>query len=309
LAVLNNWSPPRVSQLLVDADLNLPSPYKLLTGGIQAIPGEYMRFYNNAGAFIGHYGNAGWWIYTTNGLYVNRILEYSLGNGVKFPNGIKTDSIDDDGAGAIDILESVAFAAGKSASIDSLLTDGISERTGSAGVSVLDVLEVDHIAEQTASAGITFDDDLNIDTDFEAKVTQRYRSASAGDTLRYGDATEVFYNTPGASPGQILKQVTIPDVYLDASCTFRISFTAKKTSVGAAYASVWINGIERAPSVLTLTTDYQVKSTDIGSLTGGDVITVHVYGVGAQDMYIKDFTVKSTDSVYTPLAASPIWSP
>jgi len=309
MAVLNNWSPPRVSQLLVDADLTIPDTYKLITRGIQAPPGSYLYFYTSAGTELAYYGHSSWLFSGSGGIRTNTITERYAGDSVKFPNGLKTDSIDDNGAGVIDILESVALAAGKSASIDSLLTDGISERTGSAGVSVLDVLEVDHIAEQTASAGITFDDDLNIDTEFEAKVTQRYRSASAGNTLRYGDATEVFYNTPGASPGQILKQVTIPDVYLDASCTFRISFTAKKTSVGAAYASVWINGIVRAPSVLTLTTDYQVKSTDIGSLTGGDVITVHVYGVGAQDMYIKDFTVKSTDSVYTPLAASPIWSP
>ena len=309
MAVLNNWSPPRVSQLLVDADLTIPLAYKLIAKGIQALPGESLYFYSQSGVPVANYDTASWSFYASAGVYADRIKEYHTGNSVRFPTGLKTDSIDDNGAGVIDILESVAFAAGKSASIDSLLTDGISERTESAGVSVLDVLEVDHIAEQTASAGITFDDDLNIDTDFEAKVTQRYRSASAGDTLRYGDATEVFYNTPGTSPGEILKQVTIPDVYLDTSCTFRISFTAKKTAVGAAYASVWINGIEHAPSVLTLTTDYQVKSTDIGSLTGSDVITVHVYGVGAQDMYIKDFTVKSTDSVYTPLAASPTWSP
>ena len=309
MAVLNNWSPPRVSQLLVDADLDLTSAYKLIAKGIQPPPGSTMAFYEEAGSVRGGYSNTSWTFYGSGGIRTDMIRERTAGSSVTFPDGLKTASIDDNGAGTIDILENIALAAGKSASIDSLLTDGISERTGSAGVSVLDVLEVDHIAEQTASAGITFDDNLNIDTDFEAKVTQRYRSASAGDTLRYGDATEVFYNTPGVSPGEILKQVTIPDVYLDASCTFRISFTAKKTAAGNAYASVWINGIERAPSVLTLTTGYQVKSTDIGSLTGGDVITVHVYGVGAQDMYVKDFTVKSTDSVYTPLAASPAWSP
>jgi len=308
LAVLNNWSPPRVSQLLVDADLTIPAAYDIRCNKIRGYDSEL---------WLSAATSASWEIRIVHGgTYINgscrsqAFQKDGTTNPPHFPYGLKTPSIGGYGSvGIIDILESVALAAGKSVSVDSLLTDGISERTGSAGVSVLDVLEVDHIAEQTASAGITFDDDLNIDTDFEAKVTQRYRSASAGDTLRYGDATEVFYNTPGASPGEILKQVTIPDVYLDASCTFRISFTAKKTSVGAAYASVWINGIERAPSVLTLTTDYQVKSTDIGSLTGGDVITVHVYGVGAQDMYIKDFTVKSTDSVYTPLAASPIWSP
>jgi hypothetical protein len=309
MAVLNNWSPPRVSQLLVDADLTIPDTYKITCMKIQADPSGYLRLLNKLGNTVLTVTTSAAIIDPTKLFNVNSIAPYAPAVRVDFPDGITTDCIDDSGAAAIDILESVAFAAGKSASIDSLLTDGISERTGSAGVSVLDVLEVDHIAEQTASAGITFDDDLNIDTDFEAKVTQRYRSASAGDTLRYGDATEVFYNTPGTSPGEILKQVTIPDVYLDTSCTFRISFTAKKTAVGAAYASVWINGIEHAPSVLTLTTDYQVKSRDIGSLTGGDVITVHVYGVGAQDMYIKDFTVKSTDSVYTPLAASPTWSP
>lgn len=308
MAVLNNWSPPRVSQLLVDADLVIEDPYTLTTHYLLSPAGQSITL-SPSGTVVGVVNSNGIRMLELKSIKTDKLEEATAGNSIRFPNGLKTDSIDDNGAGAIDILETVAFAAGKSASVDSLLTDGISERTGSAGVSVLDVLEVDHIAEQTASAGITFDDNLNIDTDFEAKVTQRYRSASAGDTLRYGDATEVFYNTPGVSPGEILKQVTIPDVYLDASCTFRISFTAKKTAAGNAYASVWINGVERAPSVLTLTTGYQVKSTDIGSLTGGDVITVHVYGVGAQDMYVKDFTVKSTDSVYTPLAASPAWSP
>ena len=136
MAVLNNWSPPRVSQLLVDADLNLTSSYKLIAKGIQPPPGSVMRFYTGAGVSRGEYGDSTFSFSGSTGIRVKAVNEYVAGDSVSFPNGLKTDSINDNGAGVIDILESVALATGKSASVDSLLTDGISERTESANISL-----------------------------------------------------------------------------------------------------------------------------------------------------------------------------
>jgi len=310
LAVLNNWSPPRVSQLMVDADLEIPLAYSLYVETVRAFPGSSIYFKSSDGGTSLRIRDTGITIPSPRGLLTDSIYPVSAGARVVFPTGIKTDSIDDNGAATIDILESIALAAGKSASVDSLLTDSITERTGSANISLNSKVLVDHIGEKTASHDIVFDDDIDAQEDFEAKLTQEYRSADAGATLRYENVAEETAASPGASPGVVIKTVTIPEEYADPSCTFTVSFTAKRTgTLGAGmYAAVFINGVLSGGTQLTLTESYQVETNDIGSLTAGDTIAIHGYGDGAYMVYVKDFTIKSSDSAYHPVGGSPTWS-
>ena len=309
MAVLNNWSPPRVSQLLVDADLTIPDTYKITCMKIQADPSGYLRLLNKLGNTVLTVTTTAAIIDPTKLFNVNSIAPYAPAVRVDFPDGITTDCIDDSGAAAIDILENIALAAGKSASIDSLLTDGISERTGSANISLNSKLLVDNIGEKTASHGIVFDDDIQAQEDFEAKLTQDYLSADDGTVVRWASASEETAVNPGLSPGVVIKTVTVPAEYADPNCSFRVLYSHKTTSALQGRCRVAINGIPVKAGIIS-DTSYEDSSEVVTGVTAGDTIDIMSWSESGSSLtaYVKDFIVKSADSIYHPVGASPTWT-
>jgi len=309
MAVLNNWSPPRVSQLVVDANLVIANPHKIQADVIQAFGGRDIDFRNGLGLNSIKITPSSPPAHFVRGLATPEIYEYIAGNRVDFPDGINVDTIDDSGAAAISVLEDIALDTAKTLTADAILTDAITEKTGSANISLNSKVLVDHIGEKTASHDIVFDDDIQAQEDFEAKLTQDYLTAAAGDTDRYTSAGEETAVNPGASPGVPIKSVTVPGEYADPNCTFRITYTAKRSgTLGAGMkASICINGVVKSIGA-SLDEVYDVRSVDLAGITAGDVISINGYGDGAYTVYVKDFAVKSTDSVYTPAGASPTWT-
>ena len=309
MAVLNNWSPPRVSQLLVDADLVIPAAYELCANKIKPSTSAYITAYDTDGISVCSFRAIGIVMETPKTIHLDVVRERTAGHSVTFINGIKTDSIDDNGAGAIDILESVALAAGKSASVDSLLTDGISERTGSANISLNSKVLVDHIGEKTASHDIVFDDDIQAQEDFEAKLTQDYLSAHDGTVVRWTSASEETAVNPGLSPGVVIKTVTVPAEYADPNCSFRVLYSHKTTSAIQGRCRVAINGIPVGAGIISDTT-YTDSSEVVTGVTAGDTIDIMCWSESGSDLtaYVKDFVVKSEDSIYHPVGASPTWT-
>ena len=308
MAVLNNWSPPRVSQMLVDSDLSIPSPYKIYAARLQGFTGAALLLYGGNGGSCGYISDNAKLVLTGH-LQTDGIRERTVGNKIAFPNGLKTDVIDDNGAGTIDILESVALATGKSASVDSLLTDGISERTGSANISLNSKLLVDNIGEKTASHGIVFDDDIQAQEDFEAMLTQDYLSADDGTVVRWTSASEETAVNPGLSPGVVIKTVTVPAEYADPNCSFRVLYSHKTTSAIQGRCRVAINGIPVGAGIISDTT-YEDSSEVVTGVTAGDTIDIMSWSESGSDLtaYVKDFIVKSADSIYHPVGASPTWT-
>jgi len=308
LAVLNNWSPPRVSQLVVDANLVIEDPYTLTTHHLKSPVGQSLVL-SPSGHVVAYVNTAGILMSGSAGVKTNKLEEASAGNSISFPDGLKTDSINDNGAGVIDILESVALATGKSASVDSLLTDGISERTGSANISLNSKLLVDNIGEKTASHGIVFDDDIQAQEDFEAMLTQDYLSADDGTVVRWTSASEETAVNPGLSPGVVIKTVTVPAEYADPNCSFRVLYSHKTTSAIQGRCRVAINGIPVGAGIISDTT-YEDSSEVVTGVTAGDTIDIMSWSESGSDLtaYVKDFIVKSADSIYHPVGASPTWT-
>lgn len=307
MAVLNNWSPPRVSQLLVDADLAIPTGYKLRCNDIYSYDSE-MRLRAAA--------SPTWEVKVVKGAtYINgscRAPSFRKDASTDppfFPYGLQTPSIEKYGGGGIDILDSVAFAAGKSASVDSLLTDSISERTGSANISLNSKVLVDHIGEKTASHDIVFDDDIQAQEDFEAKLTQDYLSAHDGAVVRWTSASEETAVNPGVSPGVVIKTVTVPAEYADPNCSFRVLYSHKTTSAIQGRCRVAINGIPVGAGIIS-DTSYTDSSEVVTGVTAGDTIDIMCWSESGSDLtaYVKDFVVKSADSIYHPVGASPTWT-
>ena len=309
MAVLCNWSPPRVSQLVVDADLMVPNPYTIYAYIIKAFPDSDLLLRNAA-------GNSSMKLRAgidspefSYGLRVNRILEISTSHSVAFPNGIKVDTIDDNVAGSISILEDIVLNTSKTLTADAILTDGISERTGSANISLNSKLLVDNIGEKTASHGIVFDDDIQAQEDFEAMLTQDYLSADDGTVVRWTSASEETAVNPGLSPGVVIKTVTVPAEYADPNCSFRVLYSHKTTSAIQGRCRVAINGIPVGAGIISDTT-YEDSSEVVTGVTAGDTIDIMSWSESGSDLtaYVKDFIVKSADSIYHPVGASPTWT-
>lgn len=295
---------PRVSELVIDADLIIPAAYKILTKKIQCLPGTTLFIHDESGGASLYVSNIGLAIEPARGLFTNHINERTTSNRVEFPNGIKTDTIDDNDGGLINILESTQLAATKYLATPSLMGDNILDQAGTGKPSFSQGLKADHIAEYTASHGIVFDDTVTIDS-LVTLLTQRYRTAAAGATSRYASAAEVFISNPGATPAQIKSSVTIPAWYSGATNTFSITFDGKSSAVSAGDEMyLTVNDVEVGTRLPLSHTGYSTRAQNIGTLKAGDVIkimAVDTVGTGG-NLYCRNYAITSTDTVSLPVS-------
>jgi len=236
-------------------------------------------------------------------LYTNTIREFTPGNSTTFPTGIKTDSIDDNGGGLINILESCQLAATKYLAAPTLRGDIIEDQAGTGAAPFPLGIETDDINEYTASHGINLNDPVAMAA-LTSLLTLRYRWATAGDTQRWASDAEVSIANPGAAETVIKTGPTVPDWYAGSSNVFRITFDGKSTNFtpdGRMYITV--NGVEVGTRLSLSNSGYTTHSQDIGSLSAGDVIRVvciNPVGTGGK-LWCRNFRVKSTDTVAIPM--------
>lgn len=294
---------PRVSELVVDANLTIPAAYKIITRYIQALPASALVFNNNAGTSIAYFADDALTFNSGKRLITDTISESSVGSRVSFPSGLKTDTIDDNGGGLINILESAQLAATKYLAAPSLMSDNILDQAGTGKPSFSQGLKADHIAEYTAAHGIVFDDTVTLDS-LITLLTQRYRTAAAGATSRYASAAEVFISNPGATPTQIKSSVTIPAWYSGATNTFSITFDGKSSAVSAGDEMyLTVNDVEVGTRLSLSNAGYSTHAQNIGTLEAGDVIkimAVDTVGTGG-NLYCRNYAITSTDTVSLPV--------
>lgn len=294
---------PRVSQLVVDTDLTIPTGYKIYTGSIQAPTGATLYLRDNEGTPRFWLVTGAVYIPTATPLHVDVIKEYNASNRVRFPHGILTDVIDDYSGGLINILESCQLAATKYLAAPTLLGDVIKDQAGTGAAPFPLGIETDDINEYTASHGIDLNDPVALAA-LTTLLTQRYRTATASDTQRWASDAEVSIANPGAVETVIKTGPTVPDWYSGSSNEFRITFDGKATNVSPddeMYLTV--NGVEVGARLSLSHLGYTTWSQDIGSLAAGDVIRVvciNPAGTGG-NLYCRNFRVKSTDTVAVPM--------
>lgn len=294
---------PRVSELVVDADINIPVAYKLITAKIQAQVGGPLGFYTNGGWPKAYVGTDGLVVDGGATLFTDHVSEVTASHRTVFNHGIKTDTIDDNGAAEIGILENICarptkYVRASKASFNAFYyEDGASAAPFPAGI------KVDHIAEYTSAHGIVFDDTVTLDS-LITLLTQRWRTAAAGATSRYASDAEVFIANPGATPTQIKSSVAVPDWYAGATNTFTITFDGHSSAVSSGDEMyITVNDVEVGTRLPLSSPGYSTKNQDIGMLETGDVIKimcVDTVGTGG-NLYCRNFRISSTDTVSLPI--------
>lgn len=294
---------PRTSELVVDSDITIPAAYKIYARSIQALTGGNLGLYDNTGSIQSDIRVLGVILNGTGVIYANVIREYTTGSRVIFPHGLKTDTIDDNGGGLVNILESVSLPATKYLASPSLMGDNILDYAGTGKPGFSQGLKADHIAENTGAHGIVFDNEALMSA-LEALLTQRYRTAAAGATARYTSAAEATIPNPGATPTQIKSTVTVPAWYAGAANTLRIAFEGKAQNVSADDEMyITINDVEVGTRLALSNAGYVSKSQDLGTISAGDTIKIMVVnpaGTGGI-MYCRNFVISSTDTVNLPM--------
>lgn len=295
---------PRVSELVVDADLTIPEAYTIYARAITALSGGNLALCDNLGNNQADARPTGLYLNGPSVLYANFIREKNAGTRVVFPNGIRTDTINDNGAPVITVLEDLELDAGKYIKAASAQVDTITDRAYSGMPSFPYGLKADHIAEYTSAHGIVFDDTVTLDS-LITLLTQRYRTAAAGATSRYASADEVFISNPGATPTQIKSSVTIPAWYSGATNTFSITFEGKSSAISAGDEMyLTVNNVEVGTRLSLTDSGYSIKNQNIGTLKAGDVIKimcVDTVGTGG-NLYCRKFEILSTDTVSLPIS-------
>lgn len=296
---------PRVSELVIDADLTIPPAYKMVVKDIWGDPASGLYLRDESGNLCvtlhTHYS----YIAPGYPLIVDLIYESTAGSRVNFPNGIRTNTISDSSGGLINVLNHVQLAATKYLAAPSLRGDNILDQAGTGKPSFSQGLKVDHIAEYTASHGIVFDDTVTL-ASLITLLTQRWRTAAAGTTSRYASAAEVFISNPGATPAQIKASVTIPSWYSGATNTFSITFDGKSSAVSAGDEMyLTVNNVEVGTRLPLSNTGYATHAQNIGTLKAGDVIkimAVDTVGTGG-NLYCRNYAITSTDTVSLPMTS------
>lgn len=295
---------PRVSELVVDADLTIPVGYKLITGKVQAPVGQTLNFYSSAAAMIAYVNSAGLSIVDSAALFTDHINEVTASHRVEFPHGVKIDYMEDYSIGYIRFQDIISMAAGIPVNSDQINVNTIVDRPQTGAVNFTRGINTDDINEYTASHGIDLNDPVTLDA-LVAKLTQRYRTAAAGAVSRYASAAEVFIPNPGATPTQIKSSVTVPDWYAGATNTFTITFDGHSSAVSAGDEMyLTVNDVEVGTRLPLSSPGYSTKNQDIGTLEAGDVIKimcVDTVGTGG-NLYCRNFEILSADTVNLPIS-------
>lgn len=289
---------PRVSQLVVDEDLTIPAAYKLVTKRIQANGGQWLSLYDESGKQRMYVTAEGVKIQSDSILYVDTITRKTTSGAVAFSNGLKTDTIDDNGGGLINILESCQLAATKYLAAPTLLGDIIEDQAGTGAAPFPLGIETDDINEYTASHGIDINDPVLLDA-LITKLTQMYLTAGASDTLRKSSDSEAIIANPGAVWTLVKGSFTIPDNYVGSGNAIRIKWAGKTQNAGGLpKQAVFVNGVNVGGD-RSITNAYANLSVDISGVSAGDVIAIYSYdlsGVTGQH-YAKEFRVCCDDTV------------
>lgn len=289
---------PRVSQLVVDADLSIPAAYSIYTTNLKALTGHNLSIYSGDNNRCALFANAGNYTIFYGYLNVDVITEKSPGNKVKILSGLKTDSIDDNGAGLINILESCQLAATKYLAAPTLRGDVIEDQAGTGAAPFPLGIETDDINEYTASHGIDINDPVLLDA-LITKLTQMYLTAGASDTVRKSSDSEAIIANPGAVWTLVKGSFTIPDNYVGSGNAIRIKWAGKTQNAGGSpKQAVFVNGVKVGVDK-SITNAYANLSVDISGVSAGDVIAIYSYdlsGVTGQH-YAKEFRVCCDDTV------------
>ena len=303
MPVMVGQAQPRVSQLVVDANLTIPTAYRIIAENIQPPAGAHLYLNTAAGVHSLRIYEDFPAVKSFGPLYIDAIQEGSTGARTAFGTGIKTDVIDDNGGGLINILESCQLAATKYLAAPTLLADMYGDQAGTGAAPFPLGIQTDDIGEYTASHGIDLNDPVALAA-LTTLLTQRYRTATAGDTQRWASDAEVSIANPGAVETVIKTGPTVPDWYSGSSNVFRITFDGRATNPSPDdQMYLTVNGVEVGARCNLANIGYTTWSQDIGSLSAGDVIRVvciNPAGTGGK-LYCRNFRVKSTDTVAIPM--------
>lgn len=289
---------PRVSQLVVDADLIMPTGYIIKTEAVQELAGRTVSFRSSSGTNILTVDGTGVRIRSAIPLYVDSIYERTAGSIVTFVNGLKTNSINDGGGGLINILQSCQLAATKYLAAPTLMGDVIEDQAGTGAAPFPLGIETDDINEYTASHGIDINDPVTLDA-LVTKLTQMYRTGAPSNTQRDIDATEVTIAEPPVGHTILKGSITIPDNYTGSANGIRLKVTAKKTNAGGIVAlRAYINAVDQG-AWSNITNSYAEYSTDLSGVAPGDVLTVYCYSsvAGGGNVSAKDLKACCDDTI------------
>jgi hypothetical protein len=294
----------QLSQVNIDSDLTIPAAYKLITNIVQPHTGAalYLRGGTaSPGLFVSSVGPK---VFIEDILHVGTIQERITGSKTLFPTGIKTDSLDDNGAAEISILEDIALSAGKYVKAPSAQIDAITDQAGTGAVDFSQGILTDDISEYTGAHGIDFNSSVSLAALVTA-LTQLYRTAADSDNVQKTDATEVTIAEPPVGHTFLKGTITIPSLYLGATNEVRLKVTAKKTNAGGVVAiRAYVNGVDQG-AWSNITNSYTEYSTNLSGLSAGDVLTIYCYSsvAGGGDVSAKDLKACCDDTIANVLGA------
>lgn len=289
---------PRVSQLVVDSDLVIPPAYKLVVKDIWGDPASALYLRDQVGATTLVLLDHLCYVVPGSSIFVDYIQEQTPGGRVKFPQGIKTDTIDDYGGAAISVLEDVEVAATKYLKAPLGRIDALYDQSGAAAASFPAGLNTDAINEYTSAHGIDLNDPVTLDA-LVTKLTQMYRTGTPSNIQRYIDATEVTIPEPPMGHTFLKGSITIPDNYTGSANGIRLKVKAKKTNSGGIVAlRAYINAVDQGPwnNIINAYAEYSI---DLSGVAPGDVITVYCYSsqAGGGNVSAKDLKACCDDTI------------
>lgn len=295
---------PRVSELVVDADLTIPAAYKIITRTVQAFAGGVLALYGPSGSTTAQIADNYIRIVPTRYLEVDTIYDSSALNRVAFPDGIKTDTIDDNGGANISVLEDILLDSAKSLFSVYGNISVLSNKTGTGAVRFSSGIETNHIAEYTAAHGIVFDDTVLMTT-LTTMLSQMFRTATVSDTLRKSLDTETYLANGGDGFVKISSDITIPVNYVGSGNDFRIKFDGYDTgSGGLPKMAVFVNGVQVGVAHSTGGA-YVTYNDDINNLKAGDTIAIYCNpnGMVGGRFYLRNFRLYCDDTVSNVLGS------
>ena len=159
---------------------------------------------------------------------------------------------------------------------------------------------VDSIDVSDTLTKAVYDTDADNKADISGKTEGRIKNVpSASDTLKTSDDGEAEITASGENPPTtIVKTKTIPALY--KSGTFRIKYDVRSGgSAGSTRTQLRKNGVAIGNLDIKsyIETGWETLSQDLGSIVGGDIITLCGSDDTGADGDVRYFRIYSTDAI------------